>query len=308
MCGICGVVNFDRSPVNPADLRAMMSSMKHRGPDDEGIHVDNNVGFGHVRLSILDLSEAGHQPMFFGDNQYCITYNGEIFNYLELRSELSSKYEFKTNTDTEVVLASYIEWGEKCLDKFNGMWAFAIHDRRNNQIYLSRDRYGIKPLYYYKSKNSLIFASEIRALVKVLKENLTVNERSVYEYLIYNRTDQTESTFYHGISKLKHGHSVTIKDNEFKIIKWYDLKDKNKFQWNSPEEFRNTLSSAVGLRLRSDVPVGTCLSGGLDSSTITSILLKDYDKGDLNTFSLFIIVRLTKLICGNITLNWPDKL
>ena len=145
MCGICGVVNFDRSPVNPADLRTMMSSMKHRGPDDEGIYVDNNVGFGHVRLSILDLSEAGHQPMFFRDNQYCITYNGEIFNYLELRSELSSKYEFETNTDTEVVLASYIEWGEKCLDKFNGMWAFAIHDRRTNQIYLSRDRYGIKP-------------------------------------------------------------------------------------------------------------------------------------------------------------------
>ena len=144
MCGICGMVNFNGNHVNPADIERMMSLIKHRGPDDDGFFIDKNVGLGNVRLSIIDLSAAGHQPMFSQDRRYCLTYNGEVYNYLELKEALKEKYSFHTRTDTEVVLNAYIEWGPGCLQKFNGMFSFAVYDTQTGELFVARDRFGQK--------------------------------------------------------------------------------------------------------------------------------------------------------------------
>ena len=297
MCGICGIVDLKSRAVEDAPLRGMMSRMKHRGPDDEGVFTEGHLGLGFVRLSIIDLSPLGHQPMFAdGKSQtsaaqserFVIVYNGEVYNYIELRDELRAKgYSFRSNTDTEVVLKSYIEWGEACLDKFNGMWAFAVYDRERKELFCARDRYGIKPFYYYSDPERFIFASEIPPILSVLRKKPAPNNQAIFDYLIFNRTDQTEETFFDGIKKLQHGHFLKIQKSEVKTQKWYDLRTEvgNADGFSNPEEYRDLFSSAVGLRLRSDVPVGVCLSGGLDSSSIVSVLLKDYDKRDLATFS-----------------------
>lgn len=294
MCGICGIINFKNETVQEAPVRKMMQIMKHRGPDDEGIFLEENVGLGFVRLSIIDLSPAGHQPMSSHDERYVIVYNGEIYNYIELRNDLKSLgYSFKTNSDTEVLLASYIEWGEECLHRFNGMWAFVIYDRIQKRIFAARDRYGIKPFYYCMTNDFLAFASEIPPLLSLLKTKPKPDYQSIFDYLVFNRTDQTERTFFEEIKKLQHGHSIEFKvqGSRFKvqssIKRWYNLKERvsQSVGFKDPEEYRQLLSSSIGLRLRSDVPVGVCLSGGLDSSSIVSILLKDYNKSDLNTFS-----------------------
>jgi asparagine synthase (glutamine-hydrolysing) len=272
----------------------MMSIMKHRGPDDEGVFIEENVGLGFVRLSIIDLSPAGHQPMFSHDDRYVIVFNGEIFNYPELRDDMKSKeHSFRTGSDTEVLLAAYIEWGEECLHKFNGMWAFVIYDRLEKKIFAARDRYGIKPFYYLQTLDFIAFASEIPPLLSLAEDKPEPDNQSIYDYLVFNRTDQTERTFFTEVKKLQHGHcmSFRIEDSRFKIQssikKWYDLRERvsSTEGFNDPSEFRELFSSSVGLRLRSDVPVGVCLSGGLDSSSIVSVLLKDYQKRDLNTFS-----------------------
>ena len=161
MCGISGIVNQNNKPVLAQTIQTMINCMKHRGPDDEGIYLDFNVGFGFVRLSILDLSAAGNQPMYSRDKRYVIVYNGEVYNYIELKNELKHKYEFFTGTDTEVVLAAYQEWGENCLHRFNGMFAFVVYDIKSKEIFGARDRFGIKPFYYYHCNNKFIFASEI---------------------------------------------------------------------------------------------------------------------------------------------------
>ncbi|MCK4699506.1 MAG: asparagine synthase (glutamine-hydrolyzing), partial [Bacteroidales bacterium] len=193
-----------------------------------------------------------------------------------------------------VVLQAFDEWGTGCLDKFNGMWAFVIYDKKKKEIFISRDRYGIKPFYYYSDKNKFIFASEIPSILKILERKPNPNYQVLFDYLVFNRTDQTEMTFFEGIKKLQHGHVIIIRKSRtspafcgFEIHKWYDLKQKvkNTVPFKNPEEYKNTFNSAIGLRLRSDVPVGVCLSGGLDSSSIVSTLLKDFNKNDLNTFS-----------------------
>jgi asparagine synthase (glutamine-hydrolysing) len=298
MCGICGIIKFDNSASETEMLQKMMKVMKHRGPDDEGIFTEASAGLGFVRLSIIDLSSAGHQPMFSSEKvtstgvirrgRYVIVYNGEVYNYIELRAVLNSKgYQFISNTDTEVVLNSFIEWGESCLDKFNGMWAFAIYDRERKELFCARDRYGIKPFYYYTDNEQFTFASEIPPLLSIMKRKPIQNNQAIFDYLVFNRTDQTEETFFEEVKKLQHGHMLTFKNSELKIKKWYNLRERvnNAEGFRNAEEYREVFSSAVGLRLRSDVPVGVCLSGGLDSSSLVSVLLKDYDKKDLNTFS-----------------------
>lgn len=305
MCGICGIIKFDNSPAEPEKIQKMMRAMKHRGPDDEGMFIEENIGLGFVRLSILDLSPLGHQPMFSNiqplttntqqPNRYVIVHNGEVYNYIELREELKAKgYKFKSNTDTEVVLYSYIEWGEECLNRFNGMWAFAIYDRMKKILFCSRDRFGVKPFYYFRDHEQFIFASEITPILSILREKPEPDNHAIFDYLVFNRTDQTEQTFFEEIKKLQHGHlmritNLSIPSQEVKITtrKWYNLMErvKNTEGFGSPEEYRVLFSSAVGLRLRSDVPVGVCLSGGLDSSSIVSVLLKDYKFDQLNTFS-----------------------
>jgi len=288
MCGICGIINFHQQPVQEVTVRNMMKIQKHRGPDDEGVFLENNIGLGFVRLSILDLSPAGHQPMFSHDERYVIVFNGEIYNYLELRDELrTSGYRFKSNTDTEVLLAAYQHWGEECLDHLNGMWAFVIYDREKKSLFASRDRYGIKPFYYYATDELFAFASEIKPLLILISEKPKPDNQSIFDYLVFNRTDHTQRTFFENVKKLQHGYNVIIESNRIYKKRWYTLREKvdQEEGFKSSDEFRDLFSSAIGLRLRSDVPVGVCLSGGLDSSSIVSLLLKNYKKKDLNTFS-----------------------
>ncbi len=294
MCGIAGIINFDGAPVGEDRLSAMTRVMKHRGPDDDGLFSEGGIGLAFVRLAILDLSPAGHQPMFSPDERYVMIFNGEIFNYVELREELKAKgHYFRTQTDTEVILAAYAEWGEQMLHKFNGMWAIVIYDRQEKTVFAARDRYGIKPLYYYTDQDRLIFASEIPCILEMLDKKPTPDESVIFDFLLFDRTDQTEKTFFKEVKKLNHGHFFRISNGPapkehpkyVRPQKWYDLRKELKDPFRDPAEFREMFTSSVNLRLRSDVPVGVCLSGGLDSSSIVSILLKEFGKADLNTFS-----------------------
>ena len=268
----------------------MMDTIRHRGPDDEGIFIEDGIGLGFVRLSIIDLSAAGRQPMFSADGRYVLIFNGEIFNYLELRDELKGKgHLFCTKTDTEVILAAYAEWGTDLLHHLNGMWAFVIYDRDEKTVFAARDRYGVKPFYYCLDGGRFIFASEIPAILAALERKPAPDEKAIFDFLVFSRTDQDESTFFKEVKKLSHGHFLKLNTGEpathVQPQKWYDLRTELKAPFKNAGEFRDMFSSAVGLRLRSDVPVGVSLSGGLDSSSIVSVLLKDFQKDDLHTFS-----------------------
>lgn len=286
MCGISGIINFNRRKVSKKEIRIMMQNMKHRGPDDEGIYIDSNVGLGFVRLSILDLSYAGHQPMHSHDNRYIIVYNGEVYNYLEIRDQLSTEFNFISGTDTEVVLAAFQKWGKDCVNKFNGMFSFLIFDKRTKNIFASRDRFGIKPFYYYIDEERFIFASEIKSILPLLNQK-EINYNMVFDYVAYNRTDHTSETFFKGIFKLNHGCNLTINNNKLSINRWYNIYDKissNRIPVNY-NQYLNILEDSIRLRLRSDVDVGVSLSGGIDSSAITSILINKFKLPELNSFS-----------------------
>lgn len=288
MCGIAGIIHFNKKSPEETKIRGMMRQIKHRGPDDDGIFIEDAVGLGFVRLSIIDLSPDGHQPMISWDERYVLVFNGEIFNYVELREELQSKgMGFRTKTDTEVLLNAYIFWKDDCLHHFNGMWSMVVYDRQEKTIFASRDRYGIKPFYYTQNEDYFAFCSEIPPLLNLLNGNPSPNYQSIFDYLAFNRSDQTEETFFKEVKKLQHGTKLSIKQGEVKISTWYELRDRvsKATPFKDPKEFKELFSSAIGLRLRSDVPVGVCLSGGLDSSSIVSTLLKDYNKRDLETFS-----------------------
>ena len=285
MCGICGIFDFNNGNPDPNDVRKMMYYMRHRGPDDEGVYSYNNVALGFVRLSIIDLSKSGNQPMRDVTGRYSIVFNGEIYNYIELRNELLQKgYKFVSKTDTEVLLYSYIEWGVKCLGKLNGMFAISIYDNVESELFIARDRYGIKPFYYTMDNGKFIFSSEILPIIKTFPQLKEVNDKAVYNYLLYNRTDYDNTTFFKNILKLPHGSFAVLK-NKLNIKKWYVLSDNLKEGFESFEEYHDLLRSSVELRLRSDVPVGVCLSGGLDSSSIASVLIEDFKNTNINTFS-----------------------
>lgn len=289
MCGICGIINFNYKAVEERSLRSMMFAMRHRGPDDDGTFLKNNIGIGFVRLSIIDLSMAGHQPMFSNDKRYAIILNGEIYNYIELREELKSKgYIFMSGSDTEVLLNSYIEWGEPCLHRLNGMFAFAILDTITNDLFIARDRFGIKPLYYYFDQDRFKFASDIPPLLNIADHKKEPEDSVIFDYLVFNRTNHSEKTFFKNILKLQHGHKLTVKSGKINISRWYNLPDQI-LHYQSLEfkekDFLEELKSSIDLQLRSDVPVGTCLSGGLDSSAITSLVLNNKQNVDLHSFS-----------------------
>ena len=200
MCGICGILNFNGKPAEESRVRKMMGEIKHRGPDDDGVFIKENLGLGFVRLSILDLSVSGHQPMIDSGGRFVLVYNGEIYNYIEIREELKSKgYKFLSNCDSEVLLYSYIEWGRGCLDKFNGMFAFLIYDLEKNKMFAARDRFGVKPFYYSLDSQSFIFGSEICAVTSALDSKPVQNDGAIFDYIIFNRTDQTEETFFKNI-------------------------------------------------------------------------------------------------------------
>lgn len=285
MCGIVGIYSFGQREVLSGQIRDMMHTVKHRGPDGEGVYINKNFGIGHVRLSIIDLTSAGEQPMFDRTKRYCIVHNGEIYNYIELRNELESKYKFRSRTDTEVVLYSFIEWGIDCLKKFIGMFAFAVYDTETGDLIVARDRFGIKPMYYYLDDHSFVFASEIGAILRAAQARAAANDSVIFDYLVYNRTDQCDDTFYKGIKRLDHGHYARLCKRKAVFRRWYKLADEVKPSLRSADDLRDILTDSIKIHLRSDVPVGVCLSGGLDSSSITAIMTRTFKKNDLHTFS-----------------------
>ncbi|MFN5417026.1 MAG: asparagine synthase (glutamine-hydrolyzing) [Flavobacteriia bacterium] len=292
MCGICGVINFDNSLVSDQKIQSMMKVMKHRGPNDDGLFIDKNVGFGFVRLSIIDLSSSGHQPFKSDDERFVLIFNGEIYNYLEIKIELEALgHEFRTKTDTEVLLKSYVQWGEQAFHRFNGMWALAIYDVHEKTVFFSRDRYGIKPFYYYQSENSFYFASEINALLAIKESKNEANLSVIYNYLVYNKTEQNKETFFKEIYKLLHGESLQLpvgkKPNEIRPKKWYNLAreiTKNPGFKNS-SDYKELLIDAVKIHLRSDVSIGVSFSGGIDSTAIAGLILEQHNVVKLETFS-----------------------
>ncbi len=291
MCGIVGIYNYKNlAQVEERILLEMNNTMIHRGPDDAGIFIQDEIGLAHRRLSIIDLSTAGKQPLTNENGTIWLTFNGEIYNYLELIPELQAKgHIFKSKTDSEIIIHAYEEWGTDCLQRFNGMFAFAIWDSNNNRLFIARDRLGVKPIYYAFNDEGIVFASEIKAILKHPKHSSPDEDReSIYNYInegyiIGNKT------FFKDIYKLMPGHYLLIKNNEVQEIKYWDLSTAPLISEISEkefvEQFRELLIDAVKIRLRSDVSVGFHLSGGLDSSAITAIASKNLDF-PANTFSI----------------------
>jgi len=341
MCGICAIV-AGPAGVTPGMIRAMAGAVRHRGPDDEGYVCFRGPGaeplpfggddtpeacyhsglpyapaketpdgqaraflaLGHRRLSILDVSAAGHQPLSYGDGRYWIAYNGEVYNYLELRRELEAAgHRFRSGTDTEVITAAYAQWGEGCLERFNGMFALALYDRRRETLFLARDRFGVKPLYYWVSPAGFAaFASEIKQFTVLPGWDARIHGQRAYDFLNWRVTDHTRETLFRGVYQLRGGEFVTLRvgpggaglpadGGTLPTSSWYTLAPRP-FSGGLEEAaagFRELLTDSVRLRLRADVPVGTCLSGGLDSSSIVVVmdrLLRDEGAGAVQkTFS-----------------------
>jgi asparagine synthase (glutamine-hydrolysing) len=288
MCGIAGIFKLDGSGVETQNLLSMRDTMLHRGPDDAGIWIEENIGFAHRRLSILDLSSAGHQPFLSDDGRYVITYNGEIYNFKELRKDLGIKgFQFKTQTDTEVILKLYINEGEDFIGKLNGMFAFAIWDRKEKTLFVARDRAGVKPFYYSFSNRQFAFASEQKALLKIGVDQ-TLNESAMDEMMVY-RYISGEHTLFKNIKKLLPGHCGTIRnDGQLQLRRWWNLgeKIKNHHRIEKPFEwFHETFNSAIKYRMVSDVKVGVLLSAGLDSSSVVkSMQINKFDS--VETFNV----------------------
>lgn len=332
MCGIFGQLGR----IDPASALNMSRILRHRGPDDEGFvlvgedgarphfgpdtavatrsaaqlrgHVtlapttaadDDFLLLGHRRLSIVDLSPMGHQPMPYA-GRYWLTYNGEVFNHCEIRADLEARGRvFTSSSDSEVILAAYHEWGPECLHRFNGMWAFAIYDMVERSLFLSRDRFGVKPLYLWPRSDGLCFASEIKAFTAFPDWQPTPNMARVRDFLIWNVLDHTDETLFAGVTQLPAGHSLTLDlsrclgDSSAPFIlpapvRWYDLEDQARHhEGGTAQDIRNILEDAVRLRLRADVTVGSCLSGGVDSSAIVSIMGRELEaagsSGNLRT-------------------------
>jgi asparagine synthase (glutamine-hydrolysing) len=290
MCGIAGIINLNGRPVAESDLRKMTDTIRHRGPDGDGFYTSENVGFGHRRLAIIDLSDAGQQPM-----QYMgctITYNGEIYNFPELRESLQKKgYGFHTATDTEVLLAAYKHWGVDCVNHLNGMWAFAIHDPANGKLFCSRDRFGEKPFYYCERDNRFVFGSEIRAVRAALSSQPAPNETMMARFLVFEQAEHFRETFFHDVFKLPAAHNlhIDLQNGSIKIEQYYTPPRVNTWckvsEQEGVEELRTRLRKSVALRLRSDVEVGTCISGGLDSSSIAAFASALYNHGVQHSFT-----------------------
>jgi asparagine synthase (glutamine-hydrolysing) len=287
VCGIFGILN----KLGPADadmVGRLTDLVAHRGPDGRGVKVSGNVGLGHRRLAIIDLTDDGAQPMRHRRDPIWITYNGEIYNYLELRTELETLgHVFHTASDTEVLLAAYVQWDEKCLDRFNGMWSFAIHDERSNTLFCARDRFGVKPFYYIDTANEFAFGSEIRQLLPLIGRAVADDEM-IHDFLICGLSDHTSRTFFRGIEKLPPGHllRVDIATGRLELERYYSLVARSAQEGgaSAPELVHEMLDDAVRLRLRSDVRVGTCLSGGLDSSSVATLAAKRHGQNSNEAF------------------------
>lgn len=287
MCGIAGIVGDQiNASVYKISIQKMTDAIAHRGPDSQGIWDDERCYLGHRRLSIIDLSEAGNQPFFSQDGRYVMIYNGELYNYKEIKLELQRAehgtsqlpYIFRTNTDTEVILAAYIRWGTECFHRFNGMFAFAIWDKVEQKLIVARDRLGVKPLYYQFKNKTLLFASEIRALINSGQIEKVLNQKSVAEYLQYS-TVHAPNTILKNVSMLMPGHFMELQNGELKHFQYWNINKyvQSKQDLSYEETCRKVnelLTLSVERRLISDVPFGAFLSGGIDSSAVVGLMSK----------------------------------
>jgi asparagine synthase (glutamine-hydrolysing) len=274
MCGITGIINRNNTGISESQIKNMTDIISHRGPDGEGYLIEKNFALGHRRLSIIDLSDAGSQPLYYED--LVIVFNGEIFNYIELREELLELgFTFISDSDTEVILVAFKCWGSDCVIKFNGMWAFVIYDKGKNQLFCSRDRLGIKPFYYIETPENIIFASEIKALL-LHQSDRFVNTDVLLPYLIFGVEDIGEETFFRGVKRLLPSHNFIydLTNNTFEIKQYKSYVHTENIAMTEEEALdtiKKVFEESVKIRLRSDVKVGTCLSGGLDSSMIAGL-------------------------------------
>jgi asparagine synthase (glutamine-hydrolysing) len=330
MCGIAGIVKYKNSTVDIVSAAiAMNNAIRHRGPDGEGFLAikeneeiclfgkdtrmeiasssilqrpvksitecnDATAILAHRRLKIIDITPTGHQPMCNTDKSMWITYNGEIYNYIELREELKkSGYSFHTTSDTEVILAAYAKWGNDCVNHFNGMWSFVIYNKQKKTLFASRDRFGVKPFYYIKNENCFAFASEQKALLASGLVQFKPNNKAIFDYLVFLSMESEEEGMFTGILELMPSHSMEVNLHTGELKKWryyslpfsneYDRKGFNREQ--CVEKIKDLITDAVKLRLRADVEVGSCLSGGMDSSSIVGIINQTKHSG-LNTFTV----------------------
>lgn len=283
MCGITGIYIYKSQDINDKDFDIFVDSLSHRGPDGRGVYKDKDVflRLGHRRLSILDLSENGKQPMSYLNGRYWITFNGEIYNFIELRNELIEKgFRFQTDSDTEVILASYIHWKEECQLKFNGMWSFAIWDSKEKNLFLSRDRFGVKPLLYYLDNECFAFASEMKSFIYLKKLNVSFDEQMIANNLVNsNIWSATENSLFKEVKNLNAGHyAIFNKEKKLVIKRWWNtldhLVDVPSSYSQIIEKFKELFFDACLIRMRSDVPVASALSGGLDSSSVVCSIFK----------------------------------
>jgi asparagine synthase (glutamine-hydrolysing) len=315
MCGLAGKLNLDLSDLYDDNIviKKVSDSIKHRGPDSEGFFVGGPISLVHRRLSIIDLSENGNQPFYSNDKQFVITFNGEIFNYKELRKELKKRGEvFHTNSDTEVLLRLFIIYGRNCLEKLNGMFVFAIWDCKNKKLFIARDRIGVKPLYFSIYNNCFFFGSEPKALF-----NYGIPKQfndDILDELILFKYAAGENTSFKNINRLLPGHFIEIENGRVDIVCWWNLSEKifsnrevlpkNAFDW-----FEETFTSAVAYRTISDVPVGVMLSGGMDSSSI-ALALHNNGAANVSAFTVGFDDRdydeshLARLVCKEYGLNF----
>lgn len=323
MCGIAGV--FNHAGVSGSQLEAMARTIRHRGPDDEGYilidhhgnpqylrgddtiseinvkHINSEPyekrsigGMAHRRLTIIDLSPAGHQPLSVDNDNYSIVYNGEVYNFKEIREELCTLgFNFISQSDSEVILNAYREWGDHCVNKFIGMWAFAIWDKKKRRVFLSRDRFGIKPLYYFKKEGLFAFASEIKSLLLIDSIKKCINNSNLFQYIMWGRNADSEATLFENIREFPAGFNASYSPNVDMLEKkaYYDLKSSVDQLRDQPDrsdpidKYRFLFERSVDLHLRSDVPVGSCLSGGLDSSSIVAVAANRMRGMGINTFT-----------------------
>jgi asparagine synthase (glutamine-hydrolysing) len=279
MCGVAGILNLDGRPVEADEVGAITRALARRGPDGEGLYLDGPLGLGHRRLAILDLSDAGKQPMPCVAGRYWITYNGEVYNFVELRKELETLgHRFASDTDTEVIGCAYDQWGPDCVLKFNGMWAFAVWDARRRELFLSCDRFSIKPLHYLREPGRFVFASELKAFLHLRGFTPREDEEAMRRCLVDIRatTGWDDSTLLRGVKRLRGGHNMLVSAAGTKVWRWWRTLDHietpPRTLAGQAERFRELFFDACRLRLRSDVPVATCLSGGLDSTAVLCTL------------------------------------
>jgi asparagine synthase (glutamine-hydrolysing) len=285
MCGLAGFVGFKDDDL----IRRMTKTMVHRGPDDENYFISSQASLGHRRLSIIDLSHKACQPIFNENKSVVLVYNGEIYNFQELKNELLKKgHKFRSQTDSEVIIHAYEEWGILSVKKFRGFFAFALWDMKKKNLFLVRDRIGVKPLYYFQKNQQIFFASEIKAILENKNIRKEVNQESFYQYLAFQST-LGEQTLFEKIKKLPPATILSFNGEKIVFKKYWELESKNNLENKSQEqlekEFEKILKESVKIRLSSDVPLGVLLSGGLDSSSIVA-LMSQTEKNRIKTFSV----------------------